>query len=298
MKKYFKNAGYFIKETGRTVKTQLLSNLFSALGTGLIFFLLGIVIAGWYTGEQLITMLSNEAEISVYFDNNLDTDQRSTLLQLIENLHGVREVNYINEESAKKRMKELLKEEAEILELFDDNPFEAFIQVGLHLDVMDTVLDQIINIDGVEYVRDNRDILEQIKGITDGVKILGFLLLLAVGITTVIIISHMIRVGIYNNREQINTLRLLGAPGGFIGFPYILVGLGLTLSGALFALILCFIIINGVYGGIGNYLPFFPVPAKGEVLSNVGLIIILASIVLGVFGSLIGLLSIRERNNA
>ena len=63
--------------------------------------------------------------------------------------------------------------------------------------------------------------MESINDIIKGIKTVGTLIILAVSITTIIIISHMIRQGIYNNREQIKTLGFLGASRMFIGFPFI-----------------------------------------------------------------------------
>jgi cell division transport system permease protein len=43
MKTFFYNLGYFFAEVKKTVRLNLLSNLFSIIGTGLILFLLGMV---------------------------------------------------------------------------------------------------------------------------------------------------------------------------------------------------------------------------------------------------------------
>ena len=47
---------------------------------------------------------------------------------------------------------ENLGEESNILQLFDQNPFEAYIEVKIHLEQMDSVI-TISNIKGIDYVR-------------------------------------------------------------------------------------------------------------------------------------------------
>ena len=128
-------------------------------------------------------------------------------------------------------MEKILGEESGILDLFDENPFEAYFEVKIHLDRMDSVFTQISALKGINYVRENREALEQIEGISKALEVLGYLVIAAVSITTLVIISHMIRQGIYQNHEQIRTLMLLGAPDGFINFPYILLGFMLTFGG-------------------------------------------------------------------
>jgi len=294
MKTFFYNFGYFFIEARKTIRFNLLSNLFSVLGTGLILFLLGMVAIGWSVGDQLVTMLSDEAEISAYFDENTGTDTAMELVNQIKTMEGVWDARLISETEAQDRMKETLGEEARLLELFDENPFEAFVEIRIQLKSMDSVLESVGNLQGINYVRDNRVVLEQLQGIIEGLKILGYLIIAAVGITTLIIISHMIRQGIYNNKDQINTLRLLGAPNGFIGFPFLMVGLLLTLCGGLMAVALLVPLISAGYHQLGGSLPFIPLPNKKELINNVGLLILAVSIVLGFMGSLFGLSSIRK----
>jgi cell division transport system permease protein len=298
MRTFFYNLGYFLMEAKRTLRFNPLSNLFSIIGTGLILFLLGMVLAGWSVGDQLITSLRDEAEVSAYFTEVTDKEEALILLDTIKNMEGVLDAHYIDEAQARTQMKEMLGDEAQILELFEDNPFDAFLEVKINLEQMDTVLSNVKNLKGIEYVRDNREVLEQMKNITKGLKLLGTLVILAVGVTTLIIISHMIRQGIYNNKEQINTLRLLGAPNSFIGFPFVLTGMLLTLCGGIVAMVLLIILINGGYSQLSGSIPFIPMPAKDEMRDKVSLIIVIVSILLGLLGSLFGLSSIKNEKNS
>lgn len=296
MKTFFYNLGYFFLEAGRTIRFNPLSNLFSVIGTGLILFLLGMVLAGWSVGNQLVTSLQEEAEVSVYFDNTMQEGKALKLVDKIKAMDGVLDATYIDETMAYERNRRMLGNEAKILELFDENPFEAFIDVRINLDSMDTILDAIGELEGVEYVRDNREILEQLKGIVDALQLLGIFIALAVGTTTLIIISHMIRQGIYNNREQINTLWLLGAPGSFIGFPFVLAGTLLTTLGGFLAAVVIYILLTRGYEQFSGYLMFLPLPPMEELRDKISLIILASSAALGLLGSMFGLTSISKKD--
>lgn len=295
MRSFLFNIGYFIKETGRIIKLNLMSNVFSVLGTGLILFLLGVVITGTDIGNRLVVMLNEEAEVNGYFSREATSEERDELARIIGGIDGVRSARLVEDDEAKTRMEVILGEEARILELFDDNPFEAFVEIRIDVDAMDAVIDSVRNTDGIEYVRDNREILEKIQDITYALNIMGYLMIAAVGITTLIILSHMIRQGIYHNKEQINTLRLLGSPGAFIGFPYVLTGILLTLVGGIIASLSMVILINGAYGSIGGTIPFLPLPPRGDLIGKITFWIPTLSLSLGFLGSLFGLSSIGER---
>lgn len=295
MKTFLFNIGYFIKEMGRIIRLNLLSNVFSVIGTGLILFLLGIVITGADIGDRLVLILNEEAEINGYFSDSINTEEMDRLVERINDIYGVRSVRLVDENEAKARMEDILGEEARILELFDDNPFEAFVEIRIDVALMDSILESVSNMEGIEFVRDNKEVLEKINDITYALEILGYLMIAAVGITTLIILSHMIRQGIYNNKEQINTLRLLGSPRAFIGFPYVLTGIILTLLGGLLAALSMAFLIKAAYDGIGSIILFLPLPPKKELIDRIIVLLPSLSLILGFIGSLFGLSSIREK---
>lgn len=276
---------------------NLLSNIISILGTGLILFIFAMVVCGWSIGNRLVELLQREAEISAYFDDNTDRQKALELVETIKNIEGISDATLIGEAEAYSRMEEILGEEAHILSLFEENPFESYIEIRIHLDEMDTILEKVKNLEGIGYVRDNREVLERIQGITESLKYLGYLIFAAVGITTLVIVSHMIRQGIYNNRDQINTLRLLGAPNGFIGFPFVLVGLLLTLGGGILSAAMIVALINAGYEQMSGTLPFIPLPPRKELMSDLLILIAATSAILGVAGSLFGLSSIKDTAN-
>jgi cell division transport system permease protein len=297
MKTFFYNIGYFLLEAKRTIRFNPLSNFFSVIGTGLILFLLGLVLTGWSIGDRFIEALQKEAEISAYFDQGTSKEEALKLAKAMKGIEGVTDARYIDETEAQQRMKEMLGEESEILGLFDENPFEAFLEIRIRLDDMDRVLAEVSNQKGIAYVRDNRSVLEQMRGIASGLKVFGLLVMSAVGITTLIIISHMIRQGIYNNKDQINTLRLLGAPNGFIGFPFVLAGTLLTLLGGALAAALLVLLLKEGYSRLNGTIPFLPLPPYEELKNTVSMVILAVGAVLGLAGSLFGVSSIRKTDD-
>ena len=264
------------------------------MSTGMILFLLGIVITGTDIGNRLVVMLNEESEVNGYFSQDTTEEERNALVNRIGRLDGVRSSRLVAEDEAKARMEDILGDEAKILELFDKNPFEACVEIRIEVNAMDSIIDEVRKKDGIEYVRDKREVLEKIQDITYALKIIGYLMIVAVGVTTLIILSHMIRQGIYNNKDQINTLRLLGSPGAFIGFPYILTGVILTLIGG-YGLIHDY---NNykAYDGVASTILFISLPARGDIINKIIYGLPSLSLVLGFFGSLFGLSSIKEKS--
>lgn len=294
MKLFIYNLGYFTKEVKKIIGLNLLSNIISLISTGLILFVLSIVLVGLGISNGLVEKLKEEAEISAYFNENVNGNMIDAIISEIGHIEGVSNVNYVTKEESYDRMNEVLGEEAMVLMLFNENPFEAYLEVIIHLEDHNLVLKDVKNVSGISYVRDNKEMLDKIQGITNGISIISALVLVAVGATTLVILSHIIRQGIYNNKDQINTLCLLGAPNSFIGFPFVIVGILLTLGGGILATLFINVLLNSGYNQIGNAISFIPLPSKNILTSNISYFILGISVLLGLFGSLFGLSSISS----
>jgi cell division transport system permease protein len=295
MKHILYNFGYFIRETKTIMRLNLMSNIFSFLSIGFIFFILAMSISGWWISNQIVSVIQGEAEISVYFSEGTDTEDAVKLAEGIGSIAGVREAKLVSEDEAYRRMEKILGKEAHVLKYFEDNPFSPFIEVKIQIEEIDPILEELDMMTGIEHVRDNREVLERIFGISRIIKVLGYLIITIAGISTTVIISHIIRMGIYDSREQINTLRLMGAPEAFIGFPFMLAGLLLTLGGGVLASVLAAYLLKFVYMQVAGPLTFIPLPPRESLTFNLVMLIIFLSASLGTVGGFFGLGSAKSR---
>ncbi len=295
MKSVMNNTGYFLKEVRTIIRLDLMSNIFSLLSNTLIFFILAMVMSGWWISNEVVQAIQGEAEISVYFEDHIGSSGASTLVEKIKTVNGVGQARIVDEGEAYERMADILGKDAQVLAFFDDNPFSSFIEVKIHLEEIDSVLDQLSSMTGVNYVRDNREVLERLRSIAGILRLLGYVVVGAVGISTLVIISHIIRQGIYSNREQINTLRLLGAPEMFIAFPFLLEGIFLTLGGGLLASTLAAFAIKYAYVHMAGPLPFFPLPPLDALITSIVMLITVLSGCMGIVGSVLGFTSAKSK---
>ncbi|KJR48256.1 Cell division protein FtsX [Desulfosporosinus sp. I2] len=296
MKLFSSNAGYFFKEVKTMIRLNLFSNSLTIFSTGLIFFILAMIISGWWVSSHVVNVVQGEAEINVYLDEEILNNNTgvSQMVESIKGIEGVQAARVVDQDEAYNRMVEILGKEASVLNKFDDNPFSSFVELKIDLQEIDPVLEKLTHMMGVEHVRDNREVLERLRNIAEALRVVGILVVAAVGISTLVIISHIIRLGISNNKEQIYTLRLLGAPELFIAFPFLLEGLLLTIGGGILAVSLATFSISYLYAQMAGPLPFIPLPPLKELVSGMGIVVMSLSAVLGFVGSLLGLVSVRN----
>lgn len=297
MSKLMSNLGYVFQEVKTILRLNGISSLLSLISLTLIFFVAILAMSSWQISTSLVQALENEAEISVYYDaarvESGDLDL-SNLISEIESADGTLTTLPISADEAFTQMSGILGQDAAVLNHFDENPFEPYLEVGIDLNKLSEVIDEIKGLDGVAYVRDNQAVLEKVASIAGVVSGVGIFVALAVGLATLMVTSHIIREGVHSNREQIMTLKLLGAPNGFIYQPYVMGGVLLTTLAGLLAAGLFLWFVTVVSTDLAEVITFLPPVNTDRMISVTLWGAVAASFVLGLAASLLGLSMIRN----
>lgn len=290
-----KNMGYFLGEVKTIFKLNLFSGILSVISLIMIFFVLQLALAGWWVSTAMVSALKEEAEVSVYYSASITKDALQTLKTSIAAVDGVKTVTPVSADAAYSRMSEIMGSEAKVLSSFDKNPFEAYLEVGIALEKLEGIPGAIGKLPNVEYVRDNRTVLEKLNRIIGAVTALGTLIAAAVSIATFIITSHIIREGVHSHREQIGTLKLLGAPDTFINAPFLIEGVLLTLTSGSISSILFAAVFHRIDRFLSEALPFLPSAGTDSVLQGTVAGIMGLALLMGVAASRFGLMMVKEK---
>lgn len=293
MKVFLDNVSYFFKETKTTIRLNWLSAIFTLISISLIFFIFASVISFWWISDQVIGKIQEEAEINVYLNEDIANIDEEIIKQ-ITNVKGVREVKIVNEEEAYNRMSDVLGKEVGILKFFDDNPFSSFIELKINIDEIDEVIESLNAITYIEYVRGNREILKRTDNIGKSLKFIMYLAMVIMAVSVTMIISYVVRLRMYKNKEQANSEVLASSSKLFMSFPYLLEGLLLTVSSGLLAIGGVILAIRYLYAQAKGPLPFIPLPPLETLTLNISIILIITSIVLGIAGSFVGFVTSKN----
>lgn len=287
------NIGYYLKEVKTLVKRDISSNLLSVISLAFIFFILALVFSLGVSSSFMIRQIEDQAEISVYYREDASLD---SLIEALNTIPGVTEITPVDEETARNQMIKILGSESRIVELFDHNPFSPYLDVTIQLESVDEISDRTASLEGVELVRDNKEVLQKLQEISGIIRIIGLFILISVSIATLVITSHLIRQGVYLNRDSIGTLKLLGAPDGFIYRPFLVNGMLTSLLAGLLSLIMTYFSTSYLYGQVSGSLPFIVLPSFSQHMSTLMIFTLSLSILLGIFGGLMGIKSTKPKN--
>lgn len=286
-----RNLGYYLREVKTIFFMNGFSSVLSMISLIMIFFIVMLAAGSWRISTDLVEALRNEAEINVYYDTGIGFESLKTSIQKID---GVQNVRHVDAQTAYKKMSEILGQDAAVLSNFEENPFEPYLEIGIDLDLLIPVVSGIEALPGVIYVRDNQTILEKVASLARVISGLGLFVAAAVGTATFIVTSHIIREGIHSNREQIMTLKLLGAPNRFIYFPFVLEGILVTTVSGVIAVALFVGFVQFFAQQMAGVFTFVPAVDHGGILRMISLGMILASVGLGLAASLFGLKMVKN----
>jgi cell division transport system permease protein len=261
-----------------------------------------VVIIGNAFLAASLSELKDKVDVNVYF---LTTAPEADILNLkkdLEALPEVKSVEYVNREEALRRFVERNSGNSLLLQSLEelgDNPLGAafnikagepgqYSQIADYLD-KDTkaTLDQgePSIIDRVNYA-DNKLVIERLGSLVNGMDRLGFAIGLTLIIMAALVTASTIRLAIFNSRQEIGVMRLVGAGNGFIRGPFIISG---VLYGAIAAILAGILLYpatlwvtnttSSFFGGI-NLISYYT--------SNIGqifVVLLVSGILLGMFSS-------------
>lgn len=280
----------FYRNSGLSIATIFIMILTIFLITSLFLF--------QKISQFLISEIQNKVDISVYFKENVPEKVILEIKEQLSQIPEVKEIEYIPQEEVLERFIEKHKENSTILEALNEvgNPFLAHLNIkafeASQYEVISDLLEKVRFknfIQEVDYLP-RKTIIEKIFSITSNINKFGIIMSLVLGIIAVLVAFNTIRLAIYNQREEIAIMRLVGASNWFIRGPFWVQGAISGCLAAIFTFLITFLCcyffgekIEAFYSGL-NLFNYF-----SENLKSIILIQLIAGIGLGVISSSIAI---------
>lgn len=197
----------------------------------LTFLLSGVILNT--TFKNATTYFSQNLRTPIYLYNWVDEDAVAPLRAELLSKDYIATVTYVDKQSAKERFNELAKNDAKISEAAERLPSEDIFPASLrvsfsNLDGVDEVRDIVRSDTYANIVEDDRfdrsdarGAIERAISIRDSLIRVSVIFTLTFGVVAFLIIFNTIRVAIFSRREEVQIMRLVGAPSRFIREPFL-----------------------------------------------------------------------------
>ncbi len=183
--------------------------------------------------------------IVVYLDEDLNRKAESELKNLFRQDPDILEVKYISKEQAVKELRRTLGENAAILDELDDNPLPASFELRLKSELLNPAMvkkkaEQIRQLRGVEEVQYGKKWLASLNTLSTILKTGAIFLGCAILVAIIFITYNTIKIFFYRRKDEIETLKLLGATRSFIRLPFLIEGLFIGIFGGIISALALF----------------------------------------------------------
>ena len=197
----------------------------STISISLVLVLLGITILVLFMGNGLSRFVKENMSFNVMLSSEVSDAEISKVRNNLDSQPFVKSSRFISKEEAKEQLIRDLGEDPE--ELLGYNPAQDCIEIFLHSEYANSDSIAVIN----KTIRKNSNVTdllyqqEAIDLINDNLsKVMTILLILAAVLLLIsfTLIRNTIRLSVYSKRFIINTMKLVGATGGFIRKPFVI----------------------------------------------------------------------------
>ena len=241
---------------------------------------------------QAMELIEGNNSITVYLKEDMPTLESVQVGEELRKVDNVATCEFVPKDEALESMMELLGDDGTVLEgLTGSENFlpDAYDISMTDLTKYDETIANIKKVEGVEHITDYSDIAEKLNSLDSLVNMVGFWVVLLLGIVSLFIIANTIRVTMYSRRMEISIMKSVGATNWFVRWPFVVEGVVIGLIAGALASILLFILYNSVMQVISGIAAFFTPIAMNQLVLPYTVGFMLAGAAFGALGGIISI---------
>jgi cell division transport system permease protein len=201
------------------------------------------------TFDHTIDDINNKIDISVYLKDSVKPEQRNGLMEQLKGLPNVKSVEYISKEQALEQYRKDNQDNLELLLAISqtDNPLPATIRIKpvdpANVDSIKNLLEtkdvQALQSDQTSYSGDRKEAIDKITRATSFFAKAVTVSIIIFAVISILIIFNTIQMAIFNRRDELTIMRLLGAGKWYIKGPFIVETILYGIVSAVVSIMLC-----------------------------------------------------------
>lgn len=287
------NFGYLIREGVRGIFLHGFMSFAAVCVTVACLIIMGSFSLILYNLSVMVTDLEKENEMMVYIDETYTEDQAKSVGSQINMITNVYNAVFMSRQEALDNFVEEQNDPDAFAGLQAETLRDRFVVTLVDNSLMRETEEAIREIPGVADVSAHYEVSEGFTTLQNVLRIASVAIIAVLLVVSLLIISNTVKLAMYDRREEIAIMRMVGATNGFIRWPFVVQGFLLGIFGAAVA----FFLEWGLYNALGakiasvDSLQLITMVPFTEVLYLMIAAFAATGFAVGVFGSL---LSIRK----
>ncbi|MFA5004146.1 MAG: permease-like cell division protein FtsX [Candidatus Saccharimonadales bacterium] len=183
------------------------------------------------TFNNTVYQITSKIDVSIYLKDTVDSNQTNNLIKEIKALPNTQSLVYLSKTQALEKYKQQNAGNTQLLQAINetDNPLPATIRVKPRdlnkINDLKTFLQQpkiqSLQSDQPSYSGDRKAAIDKITHATNILREAGVVAVLVFALISVLIIFNTIQMAIFNRRDELTIMRLLGATTWYIRGPFV-----------------------------------------------------------------------------
>lgn len=249
-----------------------------------------------------VKTIQERVDISAYFKNGLAESQIFVIRDELEQDSRIEEVRYVSAEEALNNFKETHSNDPLLLESvgeLNENPLPATLQIkAKNLEDYPAIAESLNDpryssaIEKVNF-EDNRVLIDRLNNLLKFIITVGIILIVIFSSIAILVIFNTITLTIYNRREEVEIMRLVGATNWYIRGPFIVEAMIYSVLATLVTSSLLFPVYKSLLPKLSQYLTSSGYTFNGDMSVFLGLVIIQLAIAF-VLSTISSLLAMRK----
>jgi len=185
------------------------------------------------TFNNTIAQINDKIKISVYLNDSVTKEQADELMDKLRKMPSVRAVSYVSKDEALAEFRVEHNNNKELLQAIGEtgSPLPASIKITpadtSNITPIKSFLDKSENVSmqdpqaGTSYSGDRKQAIDKIAHATNILRQAGVVAVVIFAVISVLIIFNTIQMAIFNRRDELTIMRLLGASTSYIRGPFV-----------------------------------------------------------------------------
>jgi cell division transport system permease protein len=201
------------------------------------------------TFNNTIQQITDRIDISVYLKDDVTVERREELVNQFEDLDNVKSIEFVSKDQALEDYKAANQDKPDLLAAISqtDNPLPASLRIKPKdpnkIEEIRTFIEspdiKALQSDATSYSGERKDAIDNITSATRFFQTAGLIGVIVFALVSMLIIFNTIRMAIFNRRDELQIMRLLGASTWFIRGPFVVETVAYGIIASIVSVALC-----------------------------------------------------------
>jgi len=229
------NLGYLLKEGIRSIFLRGFMSFAAVCVTVACLLIVGSFSCLIYNVNLMVEDLNKTNEILVYVDSELSDAEAKSVGTKLNRVSNILQAKFVSREEALEEFVADHEGDEAFAGVVAEDLRHRFVVTLEDNSLMEDTVDQIEQIPGVVNISAAFELAEGFSTLQQVLQWASIAIVVVLLMVSLLIISNTVKLAMYDRRDEIAIMKMVGATNGFIRLPFVIEGLCLGMMGAAIA---------------------------------------------------------------